>query len=117
MGGWVGRSVGGLGVNSDAVGQVCNDIGLHQLAEELLLLGDVVRPRLREGDKSKVESAACDPTQLRALTLEFTQACSAARLGRPRHLQPRPDAGGTRGEELWAHVSQHSRFKILVYWE
>lgn len=49
MGGRVGRSVGGSGVNSDAVGQVCDDVGLHQLAEELLLLGDVVRPRLRGG--------------------------------------------------------------------
>lgn len=56
-GGWlgqsVGRSVGRLRVNSDAVGQVCNDVGLHQLAEELLLLGDVVRPRLQGYDKSK----------------------------------------------------------------
>lgn len=40
-----------MGVNSDAVGQVCDDVGLHQLAEELLLLPDVVCPRLREKDK------------------------------------------------------------------
>lgn len=99
MGGWVGRSVGQSGVNSDAVGQVCDDVGLHQLAEELLLLGDVVRPGLREGDKSKEESAGCAAmrphcrfTQLRALTLEFTQACCAVRTRRPRHLQPEPEA-------------------------
>lgn len=44
MAGLVGWSVGRSDVNSDAVGQVCDDVGLHQLAEELLLLGDVVRP-------------------------------------------------------------------------
>ena len=38
----------GVGVNSDTVGQVCDDVGLHQLAEELLLLGYVVCPRLWE---------------------------------------------------------------------
>lgn len=34
------------GANSDPVGQVCHDVGLHQLAEELLLPGDVVSPGL-----------------------------------------------------------------------
>lgn len=44
------------GVNSDAVGQVCDDVGLHQLAEEFLLLGDVVSPRLREsGQTAKLD--------------------------------------------------------------
>lgn len=38
------------GVNSDTVGQVCDDVGLHQLAEEVLLLGDVVSPRLGEAE-------------------------------------------------------------------
>lgn len=33
-----------MGVNSDTIGQVCDDVGLHQLAEELLLLGYVVCP-------------------------------------------------------------------------
>lgn len=33
-----------MAVNSDAVGQVRDDVGLHQLAEELLLLGNVVCP-------------------------------------------------------------------------
>lgn len=41
-------AVGWGGVNSDTFGQVCDDVGLHQLAEELLLLGDVVCPRLWE---------------------------------------------------------------------
>lgn len=33
-----------MGVNSDTVGQVCDNVGLYQLAQELLLLGYVVRP-------------------------------------------------------------------------
>lgn len=43
----------GVGVNSDTVGQVCDDVGLHQLAEELLLLGYIMCPRLWEKDKNK----------------------------------------------------------------
>lgn len=46
----------GVGVNSDTVGQVCDDVGLHQLAEELLLLGYIMCPRLWENDKNKQES-------------------------------------------------------------
>lgn len=46
------------GVNSDTVSQVCDDVGLHQLAEELLLPGDVVSPGLRQSeDKEKVSKA------------------------------------------------------------
>lgn len=33
-----------MGVNSDTIGQVCDDVGLHQLAEKFLLLGYVVCP-------------------------------------------------------------------------
>jgi hypothetical protein len=42
------------GVQSDALGQVSDDLGPYQLAEEVLLLGYVVGPRLqkrgRQGD-------------------------------------------------------------------
>lgn len=33
-----------MGVNLDTIGQVCDDICLHQLTKELLLLGYVVCP-------------------------------------------------------------------------
>lgn len=39
-----GKALGQL--DSNAVGQVRDDVGLHQLAEELLLLGYVVCPGL-----------------------------------------------------------------------
>lgn len=46
------------GGNSDTVRQVCDDVGLHQLAEEFLLPGDVVSPRLcRAEDKESVSKA------------------------------------------------------------
>ena len=38
-------------VQSDALGQVADDVGPHQLAEELLLLGYVVSPRLQQRER------------------------------------------------------------------
>lgn len=43
-----------MGVNSDTFGEICDNVGLYQLAEELLLLGYVVCPRL-QGEKVRKE--------------------------------------------------------------